>query len=264
MLRRLAGLACATFLVGASAPSTITLGEVEGADAMALKARLLPPDIAAKVVEGSLKRLWMPTAAFRAVYRAPARAVAADVCRRTDYVVGLEGGRPGTGKAGPQTPLAIKAPRAFEVAAVRLPEKGANAQVCSTQEGYVSLRKPQTLAGYRALVGAMRAAAAPGKLPFGITCEPEEDAVCRTPRVALAQLPLDALFRIELGHYEYNVNFGWHLQHVPDEVLARGGYDAEALFGATGEDGKSWRIILARGDGAMPDIVMRRAEVFYH
>ncbi|MED5547131.1 MAG: hypothetical protein VX309_05600 [Pseudomonadota bacterium] len=264
MLRRLTGLVCATFLVGASAPSTITLGEIESQDAMALKARLLPPDLAAKVVEGSVQRWFSPTVVFYAVYRAPARAAAPDVCRRTDYLVRLEGAQSGEDKAEAQTQLAIKAPRAFEIAAVRLPETGADTQVCNAQAGYVSLRKPQTLAGYRALVTAMRAAAAPGQLPFGITCEPEEDAVCRTPRAALAQVPLDALFRIELGHYEHDVNFGWHLRHVPDEVLARGGYDAEAMFGATGEDGKSWRIILRQGDGALPDVVMRRAEIIYH
>ncbi|GAM07214.1 hypothetical protein [Novosphingobium sp. MBES04] len=126
------------------------MGEFEGQDAIALKARLLPSDLAAKVAAGSLQRLFSPTVALSAVYR------------------------------------------------------------------------------------------------------------------ALAQVPLDALFRIELGHYEHDVNFGWHLRHVPDEVLARGGYDAEAMFGATGEDGKSWRIILRQGEGAMPDVVMRRAQIIYH
>ncbi|WP_162528420.1 hypothetical protein [Novosphingobium sp. BW1] len=58
--------------------------------------------------------------------------------------------------------------------------------------------------------------------------------------MSLAHVPMVARFGIDVGHYGGNVNFSRDMEYVSEEVLAQ------------------------KGDGAMPVIVMRRAEFLYH
>ncbi|TYC92858.1 hypothetical protein FMM79_02300 [Novosphingobium sp. BW1] len=67
-----------------------------------------------------------------------------------------------------------------------------------------------------------------------------DNAASQEPRMSLAHVPMVARFGIDVGHYGGNVNFSRDMEYVSEEVLAQ------------------------KGDGAMPVIVMRRAEFLYH
>ena len=251
---------------------TIALEDVERADAMAIADRLLPQEILSTVIEGTVRREWLPGNVFVANYRTAPRPTGPDLCERTLYSVRMSGGQPTPGAVSGGTDLTIGSIEATQLEAVVFPAAAADAESCRLTEGYIALgpgmspREPEMrLAAYRRLVERMRAARGSGPLEFEIVCKPIEDAPCADPRAALARLPLGALFRIDLDSARYEIisedGRTSFRQRLPVEPARA--YRVMFEFGSSGRDGKSWRVSWQEG---VPDpaIQLERHAIIYH
>ncbi|KPM21785.1 hypothetical protein AAJ72_14175 [Citromicrobium sp. RCC1885] len=251
---------------------TIALEDVERADAMAIADRLLPPEILSTVIEGTVRRVWVPGNVFVANYRTAPRRTGPDLCERTLYSVRMSGGQPPPGAVSGGTDLTIGSIEATQLEAVVFPAVRADAESCRLTEGYIALgpgmspREPELrLAAYRRLVERMRAARGPGPLEFEILCKPTDDPPGTDPRAALDNLPLGALFRIDLDSARYEiiseegrVSFR---QRLPVEPARD--YKVVFEFGPSDGDAMSWRVSWEEGTPE-PAMLLERQAIIYH
>ncbi|MBY8336516.1 hypothetical protein KYN89_05605 [Alteriqipengyuania sp. NZ-12B] len=251
---------------------SIALEDVERADAMAIADRLLPPEILSTVIEGTVRREWLPGNVFVANYRTAPRPTGPDLCERTLYSVRMSSGPPPAGADSGGTDLTIGSIEATRLEAVVFPAAAADAESCRLTEGYIALgpgmspREPELrLAAYRRLVERMRAARGPAPLQFEIECKPIDDASCTDLREALANLPLGALFRIDLDTARYEIiredGRASFRQRLPVDPTRD--YQVVFEFGASGKDGKSWRVSWQEGTPE-PAMLLERQAIIYH
>ena len=251
---------------------TIAMEAVEGADAMAIADRLLPPEIAATVVEGTVRRVWVPGNVFVANYRTAPRPTGPDLCARTLYSVQLSGGQPPPGTVSGGTDLAIGSVQEALLEAVVFPAVRADAESCRLTDGYIALSSGMSPAEpemrravYRRLVERMRAARGSAPLKFEIVCKPVDDAPCADPRTALANLPLDALFRIDLDSARYEIIKEEGRVSIRQRLSVEPARDYKVMFefGTSGRDAKSWRVLWQEGTPE-PAMSLERQAIIYH
>lgn len=263
----LAGLSGAALAQGEG--SVIPLREVEGADALALAERLLPPDIRGRVVEGKVRRQWLPGQVYWIGYFERNRPAGQDLCERTAHAVQLGAPNAPGDKAAPDTPLKVGKLQSWREVAVLRPGQAATAERCAETPGYISVRydPARTLAAYRVLASAMTAAARRGSLPFKIECAGIPLA-CADPRKALASLPMEALAGIGVTCTDDNKLIDAStpgVRLISCRPLQPGApYVAEVRFGMSGEDGQSWSVSFTHAERWPETILLSRSTVIYH
>lgn len=248
---------------------TISMGEIEHRDAMAVAERLLPADIRPQVVEGVLRREFLPGNIFWAGYRTKPRPVGTDMCEQTLYSVQLRGTAPPSASPNSGSELTIAPVQRRELHALVFPARKAGADSCAVAKGFVDLsgrEGERQTAAYRLLVQAVRAARAPEPLPFGLRCAPAEDAACRDARAALANLPLEVLHRIEVSSGLSDVlSDGGGVRLIQQRPIGREqAYDVTFAFGMSGTDGRSWRVSWVQDRDGPSEVLLTRTLVISH
>jgi hypothetical protein len=247
---------------------TIMLSEVDGAEAMAVAAKVLPANIRATVVEGRVSRQFLPGHAFWAAYVTQARVLGEDLCTRTQYAVHMsDAGAPG---APPfEIKLLIGPVERRELQAIVFPANNANDASCATTKGFVSVSGSEDdrrrINAYRQLVAAMRLAKTAKPLPFHTLCSPADDAACRDVRRSLANLPLGELYSIHVMSLKSESEGTGRVRIVRmKQIQSSDPYDIELSFGISGKDGKSWRVRWRETGRPLAEIRLERAMVIYH
>lgn len=250
---------------------SISLGEVEKRDAMALADRLLAPDIRGRVVEGAVRRQTSPGQVYWIGYREGGRAAGRDLCERVIHTVQLSAPTAPGDNAPPDTLLGVRATKSGKEIAVLAPGQAATDDRCAKAAGYVlnGYEPERRLAAYRVLVAAMAAAARPGTLPFRIDCAADTGDACAGPRKALASLPIDALFGIDIACTEENrvvVDDSTPGVRVTSCRPIEPGqpYNAEFSFDRTGRDGLSWKVSFTHAERWPETIRVLRTMVIPH
>ena len=241
-------------------------GEVESASAMELADRLLPPSTRAEVISGEKHKKFVAGPHYRIGYdTAPftSYTLPKGFCARYRIAVDIAPAR--TEKLEQFIGVAERE-RALQIEHIKretmlaLPIEGeATQEICMTASGYViasGFGEDGTVAGYRQLVSAIRAARAGATLPFKLSCRKDRLDVGGQDRCAdkvseLAQLPMEHLYDISRND-------------DPDEQAEElDGF--EAAFGPSGDDGLSWRVYWRTGsDGQIEEIRLRKVMVAYH
>jgi hypothetical protein len=187
----------------AAAPTVLlTRAEVASYSTAELARRLLPPEIAATVVSHYVLPPYSPGEALRWIrFELAPRPLAADICGRVGHIVSFLPSREGD-------PMARR-PDAPSYAAWTLDDTMiALAPDCRTGEGqhFASIRSTlpieMAIEALRSAETSRAAAAAPGPLPFRLTCWGGYDDKCGSdPRATLAALPLAQAFAIERSRH---------------------------------------------------------------
>jgi len=266
-------IAIALVLAAAQATApTLTLGEVDARQdrgaALKLAARVLPPEVAARVVEGTVRRQWLPGQVWWIGFRERARVAGADLCERQAHSVEAAAAQ-AANEAPADTVLTVGAPRSWVEAAVLPPGTRATPAACETA-AFIAIPEDgaRQVAAYRVLVAAMAAARGRARLPFAVTCRAEKPQACADARAALATLPMDALGGIGVSCLDEEKRRDVHgaggaiISCPPPVRGAR--YQAEVSFGMSGDDGQSWRAGFVHRAGWPAEIALRRSMVIYH
>lgn len=185
----------AAFLSLANGSGALTMAELERGDAAQIAARLLPPEMAEKVVNREILDPYLakgPPAGVRFLSRA--EAVGAHLCARRIYHVALHLAADGDGAPIADSLEAASAP----VEQVQI----AYAERCDATLRYAAVQAA-TLADAAALLqslAALQATAKAGQVPSaGISCRSDisQTACAPSPVSVLARLPLDAASIVE-------------------------------------------------------------------
>jgi hypothetical protein len=253
--------------VAAQAGPTVSLGQIRAQDAMAFRAAVLPADIAARVVAGRIQKVWLPGQTYSAIYREAPRDRGDALCTMAVHSVYLSNTAPAAADAPDGLPFIVENLQSNETMAVRPPwDRGP----CSTESGYVvlwpGLQGEYQTAAYRRLLGWI-ALAREGRDPgVELGCRSEAAEECADPRAALASLPLDALFGIEVRNprsIELSSQPGVRVLGAAPLTAAEP-HAVTASFGMSGENGHSWRVEWVENDGQPPRVQLRRGMVIYH
>lgn len=250
--------------------STLALDQVRGADPVVLAGRVLPPDVASRVVGGLVQRQWMPGQAYFIRLDERAEIQAPELCRRRSHIGGAAAS--GAVETAPgDTPLALERFAPVILYAPTYPMT-ANDAMCQTAKGWIWTppdRPESTLRMLARLTDAMRQAAGDAPLPFEITCTMETSystsGPCPDARLALADLPLNSLLGIHLQNTVYQeepIQNGVRVRKMQSVENGRWP-QAEVSFNASPPDGKSWIVIL-KGVDQLEAVEMRRTTIIRH
>ena len=239
---------------------TVTAGELERATPAELAARLLPAADAARVVGGRI-RADVRIFAYEIGVWERSVPIGPTICRRPThtrfYFDRTSLGRPGD----PSVVLtAIGETESFETYGTTYPDP-ATPERCARLANYLGAAPgaaERTIRALTRLTDAIRAAAAPGPLPFALRCRTDAgDQPCGNERAALASLPLDLLWGVsfERGYYTRR-----------DAQSAAPGEESMPTmeFGMSGPDGRSWFVTLVGDRERFREVVMWRTMVIYH
>jgi hypothetical protein len=273
LLMRMLVLALA-FVAGAPPEDarTIPLREATALPANELARRLLPSPIAGKIAGGVLHRRWLPGQVYTAVFWEPAIPVGSMLCRRIMHGIELSNASAPGDKDAPDTLLGIARLESGRAFASSYPAR-ATSTTCAQQTGYISPRAEEegkSLQSVARLVEAMTAANVDTPLPFKLSCKAEDgDNACVSPRVALANLPLGALFGVEFEPMRYRTNSVTPIDDGKRAIVVRQSLSGSdeipiAAFGASGPDKKSWRVRLVGAPGALQEVHLQRTSIVYH
>lgn len=255
-----------------AAGPTLTLGEVEplaGTDrGIELAARVLPPELAGRMVEGRVGRAFLPGQVWDLTFHDAPTVAGPDRCeQRTFYAQASDPQAPG-GKAPADTVLSVGEVERDTGVAI-LPRGTAATTATCAGAAYISVaREPERrVAAYRVLNAVMAAARGTAALPFAIACTSEKPEACADPRAALASLPMGALFGIHttcLDAEKQHVRRDG-VTYISCPPIGKGRpYKAEVRFGRSGDDGQSWRLEFVHRPGWPEQIAMRRTTIIYH
>jgi hypothetical protein len=264
MLSVLALIASASL---ASPPETLPSSAVRGADPLVLAGRVLPPEAAARITGGRIRRAWMPFEAYsiglweRPVVHAPG------LCRRAAYFGGARAPAERTTPPGEDPLLEIQP---FAAAAHYAPTwpREASAASCQSVTGWIGAIEADaepTLRMLTRLTDAMDQAAGRGRLGFALRCTSEVPQACADARRALAALPLDQLLAVRLHNTAYRddpVRDGVRVRYMQPVVDGRWP-EAEVNFDASDPDGRSWTVVL-QGIDRLEAVEMRRTTIIRH
>ena len=262
----------APLVLGQTAGATLTLGEVEplaGTDrGIELAARVLPPELAGKMVSGRVGRAFMPGQVWDLSFRDTPAVVGPDRCERRSYYVQASNPQAPGDKASADTLLSVGEVEHDTGVAILPTGTVATAATCG-MASYISVaRQPERrIAAYRVLNAAMAAARGSAALPFAITCRSEKPEACADPRAALATLPMGALTGINalcLDAEKRHVRRDGVVFVSCPPIDAGQPYKAEVRFGMSGEDGQSWTLEFVHRPGWPETIAMRRTTIIYH
>ena len=251
--------------------STLPRDQVEKADPMELRGRLLPAELRESIIEGAIHRIFVPGYWYRATYLTAPQPVDAGFCTRTQHSIDLKATTDSSGIPHNGPDLVIGPMKATELWGVSdFPALNADSITCKSATGFVPIGDGEDgqrrASAYRFLASAMREARDGKPLPFKLECKPSANPSCGDPHEALANLPLDALFRIDVTNPQRDIlstsEGGRVFKTRPIEE--NGPYDVEFAFGRSGKDGQSWRIIWRQTGQTIDEIKMRRSAIIYH
>lgn len=254
-------------------PGSITVAEVTGTSMLQLAKRLLPAPLATRVIDGRVRRDWLPGQAYTAAFWEEARPAGPTMCQRRFHGLRLANAAAPGGDEDSSVALSVGTLESGTGFGTTYP-RGADAATC---RGVTAFATPTpaasgaTIAAIDALTSAMRAASGPDPLPFELACTAEDgDDACAQPRIALADLPLDVLFGVSFntGHYR---TVSENNESRPRVVVRQMVADPDGKppkptieFGTSGKDGRSWRVELVSDQGRVVAIRMRRSTIIYH
>ena len=87
--------------------ATVPLGAVRGAEPVALAQRILPPETAARIEGGLVRRQWLPGQSYFIRFDERPSVHSDGLCRRTSHVASAGAPRVGEEEAADDTPLAL-------------------------------------------------------------------------------------------------------------------------------------------------------------
>jgi hypothetical protein len=253
MIASLLALSLTALAPAQSAAARVKVGEAKSGPIRPLAARLLPADVAGRIVGGEVKRQWLPGQVYRAIFWEKAESAGPSLCRRRFHGVDLANPAAPGHPDDPSVELRIGAVTSGLGYRTSYPRR-ASARSCAGDKGWIAPRPEHVEASLTALdrlVGAMRAASRRGPLSFTIACEEESGSkACADRRKTLANLPLDALFGVSF--------------EAQRPAPTAGPSAATLQFGASPPDGKSWRVTLIGTDGRVSEVRMKRTTIIYH
>lgn len=254
--------------VPVTAPAAVPLSQVDRANPVVLAQAVLPPGIASRVTGGWVRRQFLPSPVYRALFWEAAEPGPDGFCSRRVHVVELgnpmAGGMP---TPPPDTLLELKDLGQGVQYAPVWPHPS-TAAPCATPAGYIAPRPANLqaeLAMLRRLTDAMRLAASREPLPFELACTGEDPEACADPRAALAHLPLEALLAVRLKSNQYRegpVQDGVRVRYAQPVTDGRWP-EAEIEFDYSGSGGRSWFVTL-KGVDRLESVVMRRTTIIRH
>lgn len=263
----------ASMLPAISDAQAISVSEASDGDAMTLADRILPADIRAVVVQGTIRRQFLPGQVFWAGYLTKPRPVGSDLCARTEYSVQLRSDTSASVSSDSNTSLKGGPVERTELQAVAYPAASATDRSCARTAGFVKVDgadKERKVAAYRFLIEAMRKAQTRRPLPFALSCQPMEDLSCKNVRASLADLPLDALYHIDVDSLQSDVTSEAGGVRIITRRPVQSGqpFGVTFAFGMSGEDGKSWSVSwkVSWKEGQQPpaELTLERLSVLYH
>lgn len=237
---------------------------------MELRGRLLPAGPRESIIEGAIHREFVPGYWYRATYLTAPQPVDAEFCTRTQHSIDLKATTDSSGIPHNGPDLVIGPAKATVLWATAFPALNADSITCKSATGFVPIGDGEDgqrrAAAYRFLVSAMREARDRKSFSVRLECEPSADASCGDPHEAFANLPLDALFRIDVTNPQRDIlsDSGGVRVIKARPIEENGPYDVEFAFGRSGKDGQSWRIIWRQSGQSITEIKMRRSAINYH
>lgn len=259
----------AALVLGAStqATETLPLGEIRNADPVVLAQRVLPPEVATRITDGYIRKVWIPGQRyFIGLWERPV-VHGAGLCRRTGHVGGANAPRADTNFAPDDTTLQLETFTTTNHYASTYPQE-ATEETCKSVKGWVGSSDAQAEATLRMLTrltDAMAQAAGRERLDFEITCTSETRGACSNHRRALANLPLNSLLSVRLQNNVYRnepVRNGLQVRAM-QPVIDNRWPEAEVSFDYSAPDGRSW-IVLLKGVDRLEAVEMRRTMVTRH
>ncbi len=265
----------AALLAAAQPVTTLTLGDAKNMPAKELARRLLPPDVAPRIVEGGVDRVWLLGQVHSARFSERAIAAGAMLCRQRVHTVRLSN----PGAAGhPDDPAVVLDVGPAEIRngyATTFPQR-AGAKSCAQIKSLVfptEQSRERTIAAIEQLTTAMAAARSRHPLPFALDCKEDEGGdACLDARLALANLPLKSLFGVSFDTNSYVTDSiipaadGKTMVRVRRMVPSPDGSPPTPTFefGNSGPDGRSWRVTFIGENGTLKRVAMRRSVIIYH
>ncbi|GEM_PF-4033043 len=245
-------------------PQVATLGEVRTWSKFEAADRLLPVDIAEKIVDGRFQT-GGPPGLYSGFWWASAERTRAGFCHRSAYYASV--------RVQDYANLSAASPMQSDVKVFTqyapINQNTPSAERCAVLTGWVSTTREDEeskLETLRRLVEAMDLAANRRPLPFEISieCDSGTSGRCPEARAALRDLPMKALYDVRLSSGRYRTEPARNSVQVryallpPDGVYAK----AEVAFGPA-QDASSWFVTL-EGRDQIQRITLRRASVVYH
>jgi len=258
----------------ALANEEISIKEVEGADAIVLAKKLLPANVRADVVEGVVRRQFLPGNVYWVGYLTKPRRIANDLCARKQISVQLRSKTAKEPGSVADTQLTVGGIEHRELRALIISDDRKGESGCPAKGGYISFDGTQTDVGrfeaYRTLARVIMLAQSSNPLNFELTCEDEQSTgVCaKDGRRALASLDLKELGSIQPVYNTscIRVVFAYPDDHCPASITGQERM-IEAwqitLPYAAGE-AFSWTVGLAPRTGSVTHIQLKRGMIIYH
>jgi hypothetical protein len=252
------------FLLAATAVAapvdTVTAGVLEHATPAQLAAMLLPPADAARIVGGRIHLIAF-TLGYTVEVWGRSVPVAPTVCRRPVHTR-LYFDQSALGRYGDPSVvlISVTGTETLDSYATTYPVR-ATPERCAALANYLDgppQRAEPIIHALTRITEAMRAAAAPGPLPFALRCRDDHgERPCTNERTALASLPLGALVGVA-----FNPD---HRAPSGAPPAGPGEPDAPTMeFGMSAPHGESWFVTLIGSADGLRQVVMRRTMVIYH
>jgi hypothetical protein len=269
--------ALALMLAHAACPPAdpITVGDVARSDAVALAPKVLPPEIARRIVGGVVRRWMMPGHFYGAVFWEASAPIGPMLCRRRHHATHLSNPAMPGSSDDPNAVLSRSEIDSRDAFGTSYPQP-ASRESCARITGYAAVsadRSEATAAAIERLNDAMRAAAGPDPLPFALDCRADAgDNACAAPRSALANLPLEAIYGVAFDTGAYRTlrtmpgTDGGPATVVRQMVPHPDGRTATPTiqFGMAAPDGRSWRVTLVSENGRTTNVRLSHTMVIYH
>lgn len=246
--------------------ATVPLGAVRGAEPVALAQRILPPETAARIEGGFVRRQWLPGQSYFIRFDERPSVHSDGLCRRTSHVASAGAPRVGE-EAADDTPLALTPFQTVVFYAPTYPNLASDAG-CLSEGGWIGAPERElepTLRMLDRLTRAMARAAGPDELGFALSCRSDKPEDCADPRRALADLPLDRLLGVRLKNtvYQEEPTEGRVRVRKMQPVVDDRWPEAEVHFDSTPPDGQSWIVVL-KGIDRLEAVEIRRTLVIRH
>lgn len=263
-------------LVSAAQPgTTVTLGEAKGVATRELARRLLPRDLAARIVDGRVGRVWLPGQVYSARFNERPLKAGAMLCRQRVHAVRLSNPQAPGHPDDPAVVLNVGLLEARDGYMTTYPRR-ASAANCSQIKSLVfptEESRDRTIGAIEKLTAAMAAARSRRALAFELHCTEDKGGdACLHPRTALANLPLQSLFGVSFDTESYVTDSvtrgadGKTSVRVRRMVPSPNGRRPTPTFefGNSGSDGRSWRVTLIYENETLKRVAMRRSVIIYH
>jgi hypothetical protein len=238
----------------------VTAGALEHATPAQLAAMLLPPADAARIVDGRIHLIAF-TLGYTVEVWERSVPVAPTICRRPAHTR-LYFDQSSLGRYGDPSVvlISVSGTESRDSYGTTYPDR-ATPERCAALTHYLGgspLRAASMIQALTRVTEAMRAAAAPGALPFTLRCRDDHgEQPCTNERTALASLPLDALMGVAFNRD--------HPARPGEAPPAPGEPDPPTLeFGMAAPHGESWFVTLIGGADGLREVVMWRTMVIYH